>query len=391
MHGRQINQLLHKTEIFSDLSEEILDQIAAIAIYKNLAKNELLITQNTVADSIFVIAKGTFSIYKNHVIENGTFQAQFNIKHAGDCVGELSFLDDRPRSANVKALDEHCSVIVIPNAELKKIAPVSFYQKLAKVLSRNVRDANEATIRNLQNQLVQSRKLAHLGQLITYTLLLMTFYIISLKVFVSIAATPYVSLFSGTVIISIFTIALLFMIKSMGYPLSKYGVTLNNWKGSVKESIFYTIIIIIIITVIKWIIIHTIPAFKSTPLINIHFMIAHATPGSSKFFFWVISSMIIYAVFVNFQEFIARGVLQSCLQDFLQQKHKKLIANFVSSGVFSAMHVHLSYLLPLAVFLPSLFWGWLYIRQRTLIGPIISHIMIGVWAIWVLGLDALIR
>jgi membrane protease YdiL (CAAX protease family) len=101
--------------------------------------------------------------------------------------------------------------------------------------------------------------------------------------------------------------------------------------------------------------------------------------------------MVIYSIFVNFQEYISRGILQSSLQDFLNYKHKNLFANLLTSSIFSASHIHLSAGLAYLVFLPSLFWGWLYYRQRSLIGPIVSHILIGWWAIFVLGIEGLFR
>ncbi len=54
------------------------------------------------------------------------------------------------------------------------------------------------------------------------------------------------------------------------------------------------------------------------------------------------------------------------------------------------MHIHLSAVLAYVVFIPSLFWGWLYNREPTLIGPVISHLMIGTWAIFVLGIQGLL-
>ena len=37
-------------------------------------------------------------------------------------------------------------------------------------------------------------------------------------------------------------------------------------------------------------------------------------------------------------------------------------------------------------FLPGLFWGWLYSRHRTLVG--VSHMLVGVWALYFLSLSA---
>jgi membrane protease YdiL (CAAX protease family) len=41
-------------------------------------------------------------------------------------------------------------------------------------------------------------------------------------------------------------------------------------------------------------------------------------------------------------------------------------------------------------FLPGLFWGWLYSRHRTLIGVTISHILIGAWIFYFVGVHGIL-
>jgi hypothetical protein len=47
-------------------------------------------------------------------------------------------------------------------------------------------------------------------------------------------------------------------------------------------------------------------------------------------------------------------------------------------------------LLGLIVFVPGLFWGWLYARHDTLIGVSLSHLIIGWTAIFFLNLESLL-
>lgn len=39
----------------------------------------------------------------------------------------------------------------------------------------------------------------------------------------------------------------------------------------------------------------------------------------------------------------------------------------------------------LAVVPPALFWGWLYHRRRNLVGPALSHLVIGGYVFFILG------
>ena len=41
-------------------------------------------------------------------------------------------------------------------------------------------------------------------------------------------------------------------------------------------------------------------------------------------------------------------------------------------------------------FLPGLFWGWLYARHGTLIGVSVSHILLGLWTVFVVGIEGVV-
>ena len=57
----------------------------------------------------------------------------------------------------------------------------------------------------------------------------------------------------------------------------------------------------------------------------------------------------------------------------------------MASLLFSATHLHLSPLLALVVFPFGLYWGRLFRRQRSLLGPCVSHALIGSFAFGVVG------
>jgi CRP/FNR family cyclic AMP-dependent transcriptional regulator len=40
-------------------------------------------------------------------------------------------------------------------------------------------------------------------------------------------------------------------------------------------------------------------------------------------------------------------------------------------------------------FFTGLFWGWLYARQRGLVGVSVSHVLLGMWALDVVDLGVL--
>jgi membrane protease YdiL (CAAX protease family) len=62
----------------------------------------------------------------------------------------------------------------------------------------------------------------------------------------------------------------------------------------------------------------------------------------------------------------------------------------VSNLIFATAHTYLGLWFCLAVFLPGIFWGWMFAKQRSIIGVTVSHILVGIWGIFALGLTAMI-
>lgn len=381
----QIKDMLRSNEFFSDIPDDVLDQLATKAKSYKIPKDDFLIRDKSPPTEIYLITQGRFAVCKKVPTENTDMKVTLVELPEGEVVGVFSFLDNKPRSADVIAVTDDCEVIEISTQQLTETVPRSFYIKLAKKLSGNIRESNEVIVKNLTHELQQNKKLLNIGRFITYLLLLISFYNLALKGFSALSQNPYTSMFASTTVIFIFTVVLSIMARTMHYPLTKYGINFQNLHRSLLESFIYSLLFIIAITVFKWILIKFVPGFHDVRLIDYQKMLVDS--GRNNLLFSV--AVVVYSIFIVLQEFIARGILLGSLLDFLFGKHKNVVANVVSSGVFAAMHVHLSAIFALFVFIPSLFWGWLFIRHRTLLSPVLSHWMIGTWAIFVLGIQDL--
>ena len=51
------------------------------------------------------------------------------------------------------------------------------------------------------------------------------------------------------------------------------------------------------------------------------------------------------------------------------------------------IHLHLSFSLAVVVYSYGVYWGWMYARQRTLIGCCINHFLVGIWAFFIVGIQ----
>jgi membrane protease YdiL (CAAX protease family) len=141
---------------------------------------------------------------------------------------------------------------------------------------------------------------------------------------------------------------------------------------------FFSIPILVVATLLKLWIVHYIPAFQNNPLIDFSFDSPLHNPQ--------ILIALIYTPLTLPQEFIARGTLQSSVKLCLLGTNRSLKAIVLSSLLFSSFHAILSPVYALAAFVLGLYWGWIYSRQESLVGCAISHAIIGVWSLSVLGL-----
>lgn len=402
--------ILKTNNLFQGLSEEQFDEIIGLARISNFQANELIVREGDPAEDIFILIEGEVEILKKEAHTNVQHCISTLQPHA--VIGELALLDQAPRSASVRTT-QPTTLIALAIADLKALstehiiyshiskklnkiiedlensAPEEpIYSKistnLARQVSERLRVTNESVADALRKELALEKTRVAMGDLLVNLITLISLYSIALGVISKLTSAAFSTTLIGAPILSIFAAITFLLIKKNPYPLSFYGMTLHNWRQSTKEALLYTLPILALIVIIKFIIIHMSPAFHNEPLFN--WQEAY-NPLASKTVDWVeISMIIVYLIFIPVQELMYRGFLQGSLQEFLVGPKHVWSAIIISNLVFSMTHLHVSFGLALAVFLPGLFWGWLYSRHGTLIGVCISHIMVGMWAFFIVGI-----
>ena len=80
----------------------------------------------------------------------------------------------------------------------------------------------------------------------------------------------------------------------------------------------------------------------------------------------------------------------SKLENFLTGPRRVFKAILVANLMYAMLHLYMSVIFSLMVFIPGLLWGWLYARHRTLVGVTVSHALCGLFCFFVVGFDTLI-
>ena len=106
---------------------------------KNLKKGDLLIREGDNSNSIYWVQSGTLRLFKR----KGAGFIELGVVHSGEVVGEMSFLDNQPRSASVEAL-QPSDVVEIPRGKFDEFIATqpSWMKSLIMVMVKRLRTTN---------------------------------------------------------------------------------------------------------------------------------------------------------------------------------------------------------------------------------------------------------
>ena len=128
--------------LFGQLNDDDVEWLLAAGAKRALAAGQTLVEQGAPVDSVFILLAGKLSVWLRP--RRGT-EREIARLNTGEIVGEMSFVDSRPPSATVRALEES-TVFVVPKAILaaKLVTDpgfaARFYRALAIYLSTTVRE-----------------------------------------------------------------------------------------------------------------------------------------------------------------------------------------------------------------------------------------------------------
>ena len=127
--------------LFGQLNDDDIEWMLSAGIRRAVPAGGVLIQQGVPVDAVFILLEGKLAVW----LKGRKGERELARLNAGEIVGEMSFVDARPPSATVKALEES-TVFALSKAVLnRKLAADSgfaarFYRALAIYLSTTVRE-----------------------------------------------------------------------------------------------------------------------------------------------------------------------------------------------------------------------------------------------------------
>jgi len=104
-------EALARVDLFSGLRKKELKDLAKYCLERTVSPGSVLLSQGEQGLGLFILTKGTVRITRKNSPDGA--EVVLGTAGVGDVIGEMALLDDLPRSATVRALDE-VSVLVLP-------------------------------------------------------------------------------------------------------------------------------------------------------------------------------------------------------------------------------------------------------------------------------------
>jgi CRP-like cAMP-binding protein len=132
--------------LFGQLNDDDVEWMLRAGTKRYVPAGGVLIEQGMPVDSVFILLEGRLAVWLKPRRGPEREIARLN---AGEIVGEMSFVDARPPSATVKAIEESTVFAISKTALNAKLAAdqgfgARFYRALAIYLSTTVRERHRA-------------------------------------------------------------------------------------------------------------------------------------------------------------------------------------------------------------------------------------------------------
>jgi CRP-like cAMP-binding protein len=374
---------LHHLRIFAGLSEDQLRQIIFLARKQRIPKGREIIREGEIGSEMYVLLEGRLGVFK----KGAEGEVPLATLSEGEITGEVALMDRSPRSASVRTLED--SVLLVFNFQtLANRLEGEIYDKmianLLGTVTNRLRLANDVTTKALETELRFAKERLEISKFLFGMLILLAGWIFAQlflhKIYYSFH--PVFSTFiSSCLIVAVVCVGIVY-VKCSSYPLCFFGLTSRNWRSSLYEGALFSIPFIGAVLLVRWAAGEVVPALQGRPLLNLSLY----DPGVGLSLTTQLALRCLYIALTPLQEFAARGILQTMITNFSVGPRRNLYGIVLANLVFSSFHAFISMQFAISAFVAGLFWGWMFARHKSLIGPSVSHALCGGFILFFLNL-----
>ncbi|MCX7200855.1 MAG: Crp/Fnr family transcriptional regulator [Burkholderiales bacterium] len=131
---------LKRVPLFSGLGERQLEKVAAGSVRRSFARGRMVVAEGEPSSALYILLAGRAKVQRS---DSEGKEVILAVLGSGECVGEMSLIDDAPRSASVITM-ESCEFMAINKetflATLEENPPIAL--KIMKGLVKRLREAD---------------------------------------------------------------------------------------------------------------------------------------------------------------------------------------------------------------------------------------------------------
>lgn len=375
------------------LDEHQLQEVWELVEMLEVESGTVVLREGDESHLMYLIVEGQVEIRK---LSDDTEEV-LHLVGPGSWVGEMGLIDGDRRSASVVARGP-TTLLEFTREDLDELAQRNprtfsrFMYEITEQVGAHMRRTTDELAEQLALLREANRMRVAMGTFTCTALLIACGYSFLLRITAPLIEKAASSSLVTTPVMLLTCVAMLVLMRRTGYPLSLFGLSTRDWLKHSLQALWWTLPVLVAMTLGKWVAISLVERYADLPLFHFSTILAgkHGKTGDASLT-KVLILAVGYAVVVPLQEFFTRGAFQGPLAAFLTGRSATWMAILITNTVFCTVHLHMSLTFSAIVFLPGLFWGWIYSRQGTLVGVTISHILIGLWAFFGLGLTTLLK
>ena len=108
--------------IFAGLNDEALNSLIERVRTFDYSPDNIVITEGTLGDTLYIIAEGSVEVVKNLDLPNETMLATLKVK---ETFGEMCIIEPVARAASVRALDEPTVLYALHSSDLHRLYKIN--------------------------------------------------------------------------------------------------------------------------------------------------------------------------------------------------------------------------------------------------------------------------
>jgi len=401
----------------TDDPEKLVAFLGAVPILEGLERHELELLGkhahmshypgNTVVDgNVFgtthlpLIVMGNAEFLQSSQLPDGEV-VEHQVAHleAGNALGTFNFLSlpsdyKHPKVRTIRPTD----IVVLnfedsdPHSEMSRIK-VKVELTIGRILARRVTFADKALALTLTQQLAETRIKRIAGGYVIMMFVLLAIYAITVRIMLDLELGGSARKISSVAMMLTFLAPFIIMLRGGTIKAVDLGLTFSGWRAATIDALVMSSIFVGVLICSKFLLVTFTDTFHGLPVFVLSKDFSRLTPAGETDWIFYATNFAVYTLFVPVQEIIARCGIQSLLVEFLygSDKRRAVIAILVSNFIFAAAHTHLISGFVIATFFAGLFFGWLFHRNRSIVGVSVAHFVIGGTGLFALGLEEFLK